>query len=183
MIVTPTQRETIHNILNQMLIGIRGNTGIIFLYEGNRELGISQEEGQFLRAVMQSEGLVTNADGPNQNNLSELTAKGYSIARSPGGYRAYIQQKVEQQQQQQNQEREQLELNRKSAAATVSSTRVAKASAWIAALSLVATMIATYIAYQANADSTNASARLQKLEAQVQQLKRNQTESTASRER
>jgi hypothetical protein len=183
MIVTPTQRETIHSILNQMLIGVRGNSGIIFLYEGNRELGISGEEGRFLRAVMQSEGLVTNADGPNQNNLSELTAKGYSIARNPGGYRAYVQNKIEQQQQQQNQEREQLELNRKSAAATVSSTRVAKASAWIAALSLVATMIATYIAYQANADSTNASARLQKLEAQVQQLKRSQTAPTARRER
>jgi hypothetical protein len=95
MIVTPTQRETIHDILNQMLIGIRGNPGIIFLYEGNRELGIPQEEGRFLRALMQSEGLVTNADGPNQNNLSELTAKGYSIARSPGGYRAYIQHKTE----------------------------------------------------------------------------------------
>jgi hypothetical protein len=183
MIITPAQREAIHDILNQMLIGVNRIPGIIFLYDGNRELGISREEGQFLRTVMQSEGLVTNADGPNQNNLSKLTATGYSIARSPGGYRAYVQQHVEQQQQQQNQEREQIELNRQSAAATISSTRIAKASAWIAALSLVATMIATYIAYQANADSTNASARLQKLEAQVQQLERNQAAPAASRKR
>ncbi|MDB5268751.1 MAG: hypothetical protein JWP58_1791 [Hymenobacter sp.] len=181
MIVTPAQRETIHTILNRMLAGINDNPGFIFLYDGNRELGISREEGQFLRAVMQSEGLVTNADGPTQNNLSELTAKGYSIARSPGGYRAYTQQQVDKQTQQQKQEQEQINLNRQSATATVSGARSAKVSAWIAALSLVVAIVAVCIAYQATADSTEVSARLQKLEAQVQQLGRNQTTPATSR--
>jgi hypothetical protein len=175
MIVTRAQRETIHNILNRMLIGIRGNPGIIFLHDGNKELDISKEEGLFLREAMRVEGLITNADGPNKNHLSELTAKGYSIARSPGGYRAYIQQQVDQQAQQQKNEQEQLTLNRQSVAATVSGARSTKISAWIAAFSLLVAIIATYIAYRANADSAEVDARLQKLEVQVQQLKRNQT--------
>lgn len=90
MIVTLAQRKVIHNILAQMLIGVHGNPGLIFLYDGNKELGISKEDGRFLRDIMQAEGLVRNADGPNQNHLSELTTKGQSIAQSPGGYWSYI---------------------------------------------------------------------------------------------
>ena len=72
LIITPAQHETIHRILDRMLVGINGNPGIIFLYDGDKELGISEEEGQFLRAVLQQEGLITNADGPNKNHLSEV---------------------------------------------------------------------------------------------------------------
>ena len=172
MIVTAAQRDVIHDILEKMLIGVNGQSGYIFLYGGNKELNISKEDGQFLRAVMQSEELVVNADGPNQNNLSQLTAKGLSIARSPGGYRAYIQQQAEQLAQQQKHEHEQTELNRQSVAASISSTKIAKISAWVAVFSLVVTMAATYIAYQADASSTDVNVRLQELEAQVQQLKR-----------
>lgn len=175
MIVTTAQHEAIHNILNKMLTGINGNPGYIHLYYGDKELGISKEEGRFLRKAMQSAGLVTNADGPTQNNLSELTATGFSIASNPGGYRAYMQQQAKQQQRQKEQEQEQLMLNRKSATATVSGAKSAKVSAWIAALSLVVAMIATYFAYQATADSNEVSTRLQKLEAQVKQLERKQT--------
>lgn len=180
MIVTAAQREVIHDILDRMLAGVNGMSGYIFLYEGNRELGISEDEGQFLRAVMQSEGLVDNADGPNQNNLSKLTAKGRSIARSPGGYRAYMQQQAGQQAQQQQQELEQLELSRQSVAAAVGSTRSAKLSAWVAAFSLVVTVVATYIAYQANAGSDDVNARVQKLEAQMQQLQHSKTGSVSN---
>ena len=172
MIVTATQREVIHDILERMLVGINGRSGYLFLYEGNEELGISEEDGQFLRAVMQSEGLVLNADGPNQNNLSQLTPMGLSIARSPGGYRAYRQQQAEQQEQQQKRETEQLELNRQGVAATVGSTKIAKISAWVAAFSLVFTVAATYIAYRANADADKVSDRIQRLEAQMQQFQR-----------
>lgn len=111
MIVTSAQRKVIHDILAQMLVGINGNTGIISLYDGNKELGISKEDGRFLRDVMQAEGLVRNADGPNQNRLSELTTKEQSIAQSPGGYWAYVQQQAAQQQQQRQRDDEQLELN------------------------------------------------------------------------
>ena len=173
MIVTITQRTTILNILERMLVGVNGLSGYIFLYDGNHELGISKEDGQFLRAVMQAEGLVDNADGPNQNNLSQLTPKGLSIARSPGGYWAYFQQQTEQQEQQQKREYEQLELNRQGVAASIGSTRIATIGAWVASFSLVVTMVATYIAYQANASSNEVSGRIQKLEAQMQQLKRN----------
>ncbi|GAA4365828.1 hypothetical protein GCM10023185_36430 [Hymenobacter saemangeumensis] len=176
MIVTPAQQRVIHDILAQMLVGINGNTGIIFLYDGNNELGISKEDGRFLREVMQAEGLVRNADGPNQNRLSELTTKGQSIAQSPGGYWAYVQQQAAQQQQQRQREDEQLELNRQGVAATVGSTRIAKISAWVAGFSLAVTMIATYIAYQANAGSDEVNARLRKLEAQMQQLQPKQVE-------
>jgi hypothetical protein len=143
MIVTPVQHETIHNILNKMLTGINGNPGYIHLYYGDKELSISKEEGRFLRAAMQAAGLVKNADGPTQNNLSELTATGFSIASSSGGYLVYRQQQAEQLQRQQKQEQEQLDLNRQSAIATVSNTRVAKVSAWIAAGSLAAALVAT----------------------------------------
>ena len=95
LIITPAQHEIIHRILDRMLVGISGNPGILFLSDGDEESGISEEEGQFLRAVMQQKGLITNADGPNQNHLSELTTSGFSIARSPGGYRAYLQQQQE----------------------------------------------------------------------------------------
>jgi hypothetical protein len=174
MIVTPAQHETIHNILDKALVGINDNPGYIHLYYGDKELGISKEEGRFLRAAMQASGLVTNADGPNQNNLSELTATGFSIASSPGGYRAHMQQKAAQQTQQQEQEQEQLTLNRQSATATVSGAKSAKVSAWIAGLSLVVAIVATYIAYQATADSSELDARLQKIEARMQQLERKQ---------
>jgi hypothetical protein len=173
MIVTPAQHETIHKILAKALIGINDNPGYIYLYHGDKELGISKEEGRFLRAAMQAAGLVTNADGPTQNNLSELTPTGFSIASSPGGYRAYMQQQAEQRQLQQKKEQEQLELNRQSAIATVSNTRVAKVSTWIAAGSLVIAIVATLIAYRTTADDNETDARLQKLEVQMQQLKRN----------
>jgi hypothetical protein len=52
MIVTLAQRKVIHDILAQMLVGVNGNPGLIFLYDGNRELGISKEDGRFLRDVM-----------------------------------------------------------------------------------------------------------------------------------
>jgi hypothetical protein len=52
----------------------------------------------------------------------------------------------------------------------VDSTRIAKISAWVAAFSLVVTMVATYFAYQANADSNAVNTRLHALEAQMQQL-------------
>lgn len=176
MIVTPAQHETIHNILDKALVGINDNTGYIQLYYGDKELGVSKEEGRFLRAAMQTAGLVTNANGSNQNNLSELTATGFSIASSPGGYRAYMQQQADQQTQQQRQEQEQLTLSRQNATATVSGAKSAKVSAWIAALSLVVAMIATYIAYRATAGSDEVNARLQKLEAEVHQLKINKAE-------
>ena len=181
MIVTPAQRKVIHDILAQMLVGVSGNPGLIFLYDGNKELGLSKEDGRFLRDVMQAEGLVRNADGPNQNHLSELTTKGQSIARSPGGYWAYIQQQAQQQEQQRKREDEQFELNRQGVAATVGSTRLAKISAWVAAFSLVVTVVATYIAYQANADSTEVNARLQKLEVQMYRLQEKQTAPATSR--
>jgi uncharacterized protein (TIGR02391 family) len=92
LIITPAQHETIHNVLSRMLVGINGIPNILFLQDGDEELGISEEDGQLLREVMQLEGLVTNADGPGKNHLSQLTATGISVARSPGGYRTYLQQ-------------------------------------------------------------------------------------------
>lgn len=172
MIITLEQHQVIHRILNRMLQGISGNPGIIFLYEGNSELGISEEEGKFLRAVMQDQGLVANADGNNQNHLSTLTAKGQSIATNPGGYLAYMQQQADQLEKQQTREREQFDLNRQGVTASVDSAKSAKISAWIAGLSLAVAIVAAYIAYQANAGSTDDSARIQKLEAQMQQLQR-----------
>ena len=174
MIVSDGQHEVIHTILDRMLTGVSGHLGYLFLYDGNQELGISAADGRFLRAHMQSEGLVTNADGPNQNNLSELTPKGFSIARSPGGYRSYIRQQAEQQERQQKREDEQFELNRQGVAATVGSTRMAKVSTWIAGFSLLVTLAATYIAYRASAEFDKVNARLQKLETQVQQFERAQ---------
>ena len=170
MIITPEQHQLIHRILNRTLKGINGHSGIIFLHEVNTELRISEAEVKFLRVVMQDLGLLDNSDGNNQNNLSKLTAKGESIAINPGGYLAYIQQQADQQEKQQKREEDQFTLNRQGVNAAVDSANSAKVSAWIAGLSLAVAIVAAIIAYRANMGSTEVSSRIQKIEAQMQQL-------------
>jgi hypothetical protein len=170
MTITPEHQIAIHCILEQMITGLRGRPGMIFLHEGNAGLGISREEGKFLRGLMAQEGLIVNSDGATQNHLSTWTVLGENIARSPGGYLAHIQKIAETQQREQQEKDDQAILNRRDVEAAEASAKGTRISNWIAGFAALVAVVAALIAYQANTQSSDANARIEKLDAQINQL-------------
>jgi hypothetical protein len=188
----PTEEELIHELLVYVITKLPSNRLDEPIDPGDVFIGLNQDYFiNFAMHRMVSEGLITT-ERSRQGRLKyiiRVTPQGIRVAHHIGGYRSYHaeqqnaakrehQKKLDNERvatQQQEQEREQLLLNRQSVAATISNTRVAKVSAWIAAGSLVIAIVATLIAYRTTADANEIDARLQKLEVQVQQLKRNQT--------
>jgi hypothetical protein len=162
--------QHIHNILKAMLVGVMDNPGMYFIQHSWETHGYSEEEAKYIRARMAAEGLVVNHDGPGKNGLSELTARGYEIARSPGGYLGIKAENWQKEQQQETRSHQELEYARISAVGTRDAAEVSKRSLWI---SIIGTVIAAaalgYTIWAAN-EAQASDARIDALEKQVQEL-------------